>query len=129
MSFEDRTYGERSTRARVAAIVTLADRDGGLRRARFLTEELLPVEHHRVSGLDATEGLCVGGNFVAGRVDESARDPHVAGRQVVVALYLHRRVREQRVVPVPRRTEHRFGEVLLEAPAVLLEPGEVRRRE
>src|SRR5207249_87680 len=113
----------------LAPLVAFADLDGRLGRARPLAQQRLAVKHHRVSGLDRAERLRVRRDLLARGVDERARDAHVAGREVFVALDLDVREREERVVPVARGAEHALGEVLLEAAAVLLEPGVVHGRE
>src|SRR5207237_91771 len=80
-------------------------------------------------GLHRAERFWIGRDLVARRIDERARDPHVAGWQLLVALDLDRGKCEERVVAVPRGPEDGLGEILLEAPPVLLELREVRWRE
>src|SRR5437879_12467291 len=75
----------------LAAIAPVVERERRLRRARFLAEKLLAVEHHRVPGGDGAERLAVGRHLLPGRVDERTRHAQIPGRAVLVALHLDRR--------------------------------------
>src|SRR5206468_11456961 len=110
-------------------VFAFADHERRLSGASSLAKQLLAVKDHGVPDHHRAESSRVGIYLLDGGVDERAIHAQIARRQILVALDLDGREREERVVPIPGGTEDRLGEVLLEAPAVLLELREVRGRE